>query len=361
MPPPPGASTAPRAAGRTLFDNLKKSIAYTLSHIWPELAPVLLNLAFSFPLPLPGLVILTIDLLTEQGPAISFAYEKAESAVMQRPPRNLKRDRLISGPLLLYSYGFAAFGIIFTCLWAYFQVYVSHGIPVLALAWTAERAFFVGADDFVFTNTNGNLQTMTYPEQCDVYYESVSAWYATIILCQFWNVWACKTRLISIFEHGVLDNFVTLCKSIASQLLTPVDASTTPTPLKARLAPTRPSRSRRLFGARDRCARCICAIPQRHLPHAAAGRYHLAYPPRLCCVHHDVLRDVQGDRAAQPTRLVGTPHCVVVPAMSTRTLTLHVEVFVAVECNVEVQRRVHICQADKTREQPVIQRHLERE
>ena len=52
--------------GRTLFDNLKKTIAYTLAHLWPELIPVFLNLAFSFPLGMNGLLILTIDLLTEQ-------------------------------------------------------------------------------------------------------------------------------------------------------------------------------------------------------------------------------------------------------------------------------------------------------
>ena len=48
--------------GRTLFDNLKKTIAYTLAHIVPELLPMALALAFGFPLPLQGLTILTIDL-----------------------------------------------------------------------------------------------------------------------------------------------------------------------------------------------------------------------------------------------------------------------------------------------------------
>lgn len=52
--------------GRTLLDNLKKSIAYTLAHLWPELLPVFLAIAFSFPLGLPGLIILTIDLVSEQ-------------------------------------------------------------------------------------------------------------------------------------------------------------------------------------------------------------------------------------------------------------------------------------------------------
>ena len=36
--------------GRLLFDNLMKSIAYTLTHLAPEVTPILLNLALSLPL-----------------------------------------------------------------------------------------------------------------------------------------------------------------------------------------------------------------------------------------------------------------------------------------------------------------------
>lgn len=53
---------------------------------------------------LGGLLILSIDLITEQGPAISLAYEPAEARVMERQPRDNKKDRLIDGPLLRYSY-----------------------------------------------------------------------------------------------------------------------------------------------------------------------------------------------------------------------------------------------------------------
>ena len=35
--------------GRLLFDNLKKSIAYTLSHLWPEAWPVIFSLIFGLP------------------------------------------------------------------------------------------------------------------------------------------------------------------------------------------------------------------------------------------------------------------------------------------------------------------------
>jgi magnesium-transporting ATPase (P-type) len=41
--------------GRLLFDNLKKTLAYTLSHLWPEIYPVILNFAVGLPLGLTTL------------------------------------------------------------------------------------------------------------------------------------------------------------------------------------------------------------------------------------------------------------------------------------------------------------------
>ena len=55
--------------GRILYDNLKKTIAYTLAHIPPETWPVILNLALGMPLGLGSLLVLSIDLFTEQARA----------------------------------------------------------------------------------------------------------------------------------------------------------------------------------------------------------------------------------------------------------------------------------------------------
>lgn len=41
--------------GRLLFDNLRKTIAYTLTHIWPEICPMVLNFALGMPLGLSTL------------------------------------------------------------------------------------------------------------------------------------------------------------------------------------------------------------------------------------------------------------------------------------------------------------------
>ena len=60
--------------GRLIFDNLKKSIAYTLSSNIPEISPFLLNVILEIPLPLTTVLILCIDLGTDMVPAISLAY-----------------------------------------------------------------------------------------------------------------------------------------------------------------------------------------------------------------------------------------------------------------------------------------------
>ena len=65
--------------GRLIFDNLKKSIAYTLTSNIPEISPFLVYILFGFPLPLGTVTILCIDLGTDMVPAISLAYEEAES------------------------------------------------------------------------------------------------------------------------------------------------------------------------------------------------------------------------------------------------------------------------------------------
>jgi sodium/potassium-transporting ATPase subunit alpha len=51
--------------GRLIFDNLKKSIAYTLTSNIPEISPFLLFILANIPLPLGTITILCIDLGTD--------------------------------------------------------------------------------------------------------------------------------------------------------------------------------------------------------------------------------------------------------------------------------------------------------
>merc|ERR1711899_80723 len=91
--------------GRLIFDNLKKSIAYTLTSNIPEISPFLLFILADVPLPLGNVTILCIDLGTDMVPAISMAYETAESDIMKRQPRNPFTDKLVNERLISMAYG----------------------------------------------------------------------------------------------------------------------------------------------------------------------------------------------------------------------------------------------------------------
>lgn len=90
--------------GRLIFDNLKKSITYTLTSKVPELSPFLLWVIVGIPLATTTILILCIDLGTDMIPAISFAYEEKEADIMARKPRNAHSDHLVDLRLLLFTY-----------------------------------------------------------------------------------------------------------------------------------------------------------------------------------------------------------------------------------------------------------------
>ena len=77
------------AAGRQIFENVRKFIFYIFAHLTPELVPFLV-FALSggaVPLPLTVMQILAIDLGTEIVPALALGRERAEPGIMDRPPR----------------------------------------------------------------------------------------------------------------------------------------------------------------------------------------------------------------------------------------------------------------------------------
>ncbi len=78
------------AAGRQIFENVRKFIFYIFAHLTPELVPFLV-FALSggaVPLPLTVMQILAIDLGTEILPALALGRERAEPGIMERPPRS---------------------------------------------------------------------------------------------------------------------------------------------------------------------------------------------------------------------------------------------------------------------------------
>jgi len=82
--------------GRLIFENLKKTVAYTVTHIADETFPFLIYVFINIPLPLGTICVLWIDFATDIIPAISLAYEMPEADIMLRKPRDRSVETLVT-------------------------------------------------------------------------------------------------------------------------------------------------------------------------------------------------------------------------------------------------------------------------
>ena len=90
--------------GRVMFDNLKKSINYSIAVNIPEMAPVVIYALLQVPMPLSAILMVAICVGTDLAPAISLVYENAELDIMKRPPRHPQLDHLVTLKLLSFAY-----------------------------------------------------------------------------------------------------------------------------------------------------------------------------------------------------------------------------------------------------------------
>ena len=72
--------------GRTIYDNVRKFIKYTMTSNAAEIYVMLFAPFFGMPLPLSALQILWINLVTDGLPGLALAVEPPEKNVMKRPP-----------------------------------------------------------------------------------------------------------------------------------------------------------------------------------------------------------------------------------------------------------------------------------
>jgi len=208
--------------GRTIFDNLTKTIAYTVTHLVPEAIPVLLTLALGFPLALSGLLILTIDLFTELPPAVSLAYEPAEANVMARPPRNSKTDRLVTKQVALYCIFQAGLIEAGVGLLGYFLVFNYYGQSGSDL-FNSNYFDYPSNDDMPQfpgcqqLGTHGNTTPFTRGQTCFLRYEqelvlrqAQTCYFVMLTTSQMFHIFFCKTRVANTLEHGIFRNELTL-------------------------------------------------------------------------------------------------------------------------------------------------------
>jgi magnesium-transporting ATPase (P-type) len=92
--------------GRTVYDNIRKVISWTLPTNAGEAATIILALLLGLALPVTALQILWVNLITATTLGIALAFEPTEERTMRRPPR--RRDSPLLSGQLVWLIGLAA-------------------------------------------------------------------------------------------------------------------------------------------------------------------------------------------------------------------------------------------------------------
>jgi calcium-translocating P-type ATPase len=170
------------AAGRRVYDNIRKFILYIFAHATPEIVPFLV-FALSggaVPLPLTVLQILAIDLGTEVLPALALGREPAEPGLMERPPR--PRSEGVIRRSLLYR------------AWVFLGL-IEAGLVLAGFFWVLVRAGWSPGDD-----------TAAGTPLHDDYLRATTMTFAGIVACQIGTAVAARTERASLRSVGVFTN-----------------------------------------------------------------------------------------------------------------------------------------------------------
>ncbi len=149
--------------GRTIFDNIRKFIKYTLSSNTGELFLMLIGPLLGMPLPLLPLQILWVNLITDGLPGLALAEEKGERGIMERSPFNPKES--------IFSRGLGS-----QIIW----IGVLLGIVSLGVGMI-----------YWLNDPNGPWQTMIF---------------TTLVLAQMGNALATRSSRDSLFRIGLFSN-----------------------------------------------------------------------------------------------------------------------------------------------------------
>ncbi len=175
--------------GRAIFDNIRRFITYFQTSNVAEMIPFLAMIFLKIPLPLTLLQVLTIDLLTDQVPALALGLEQPEPGVMSRPPKRPGEPILTKG-MLVKAYLFlgpiaAAIG-----LFGFFYRYVEAGWTFGD--WSGMAAF-------------GNMPTAGSPAT-GIYMAATTMTLLGIVMAQVGNGFAMRTHRQSILSVGFFTN-----------------------------------------------------------------------------------------------------------------------------------------------------------
>uniref|UniRef100_A0A0K0EH84 Cation_ATPase_C domain-containing protein n=1 Tax=Strongyloides stercoralis TaxID=6248 RepID=A0A0K0EH84_STRER len=174
--------------GKLLLKNFNKSIAYTLSHMLPQMLPILMKFIFGFPLILNSIQLILIDLITELPPSISLIYQKEDKL---ENPKIKTKNNLSLIPWKLLSYCYIQIGVVISigCLLSYFLTYLYYGI---------------------YPSQISSLSISLTSKDKQIIQEASGAWHITLVISQVFHIFSCATYRTSIFKKTKFNKFLIL-------------------------------------------------------------------------------------------------------------------------------------------------------
>ena len=95
---------------------------------WTEILPVLSTFFIGLPQPLSSFLMIIICCLTDVYAGIALMNEPAEGDILLAPPRDIRRNHLVTGPMFLYAYGFYGMMNSLAAFFNYFLYMASRGV-----------------------------------------------------------------------------------------------------------------------------------------------------------------------------------------------------------------------------------------
>ncbi|KAG0292491.1 hypothetical protein BGZ96_004077 [Linnemannia gamsii] len=178
--------------GRIVFQNLQKVIGYLLpAGSWSEIWPVLINAFLGTPLSLSSFLMIIICCFTDGFPCTALVMEQEEFDLLALPPRNSKKEHLITAKIYLQSYVFiGSVMTFFSNMLFYMYIKEYTGVPFKDLVFTYGnpnfRSRYPHIDDDMFNNYYVNTG------QCVTF--------VSLVIMQWGNVLSIRNRRMSILQ-----------------------------------------------------------------------------------------------------------------------------------------------------------------
>lgn len=178
--------------GRLAFQNLQKVIGYLLpAGSWSEIWPVLINTFLGTPLSLSTFLMIIICTMTDAFTGVALVMEQQEFDLLSIPPRNAKKDHLITAKIYLQSYIFIGSAMVFfsnMLFYLYIKEYTNLGFSDLVLT---------------FGNINyAKLFPHVTPAEFNGYYVNTGQCvvFVSLVIMQWGNVLSIRNRRLSILQ-----------------------------------------------------------------------------------------------------------------------------------------------------------------